>query len=461
MINTLLIFLLATSYHTVQVDGSVADYDEDEHVLTDPENDSYWGVNNELFNLYLTWDSTRLYVAVDYVVQNNAVLVLFGTGDEGIRSINNLDWYPRNFQFQKIRISHIMALWNGDLNTGGLHRILNSRSTVSVGDADLANSGYSGERGIFEAGIPWTELYPQGIQPGAVLHIVSVIAGGDHSGGGESMPDNQYLAFGSSALINTYLKVEFDKDRDGIPDNNSTINEVSSVVTYQHVPLSVLKFDLESKVYHPGEQFNVVLKISDDADVEFITFNEEGKRMHSVKYEDVTPNVLHEFSWEQGAVLHIVSVIAGGDHSGGGESMPDNQYLAFGSSALINTYLKVEFDKDRDGIPDNNSTINEVSSVVTYQHVPLSVLKFDLESKVYHPGEQFNVVLKISDDADVEFITFNEEGKRMHSVKYEDVTPNVLHEFSWEQREWPSGLYILEVLLNGVVREKRVFSVLR
>lgn len=315
MMGTLLILLLATSYHTVQVDGSANDYDEDEHVLTDPENDSYWGVNNELFNLYLTWDSTRLYVAVDYVVQNNAVLVLFGTGNEGVRNINNLDWYPRNFQFQKIRISHIMALWNGDLNTGGLHRILNSQSTIPVGGADLANTGYSGMRGIFEAGIPWTELYPQGITPGAVLHIVSVVAGGDHATGGESMPDNQYLAFGSSALINTYLKVEFDKDLDGIPDKNSDISQASSIITYQHVPLSILKLDVASKVVHPGEQFDVVLKISDDADVEFIVFNEEGKRVYGVKYEDVSADVLHEFSWEQRewtSGLYILEVLLNG-----------------------------------------------------------------------------------------------------------------------------------------------------
>lgn len=315
MIGTLLLFLMATSYHTVQVDGSAKDYDEDELVLNDPDNDSYWGVNNELFNLYLTWDSTRLYLAVDYVVQNNAVLVLIGTGDEGIRNMNNLDWYPRNLQFQKVRISHIMALWNGDLNTGGLHRILTSRSTIPVGEADLANSGYSGSRGIFEAGIPWSELYPQGISPGSVLHIVSVIAGGDHATGGESMPDNQYLTFGTYALINTYLKVEFDKDNDGIPDKNSPINQVSYVVSYQHVPLSILKLDILTKVVHPGQQFSVVLKVSDDADAEFIVFNEEGKLMHSVKYEDVSSGVLHEFSWEQRewpSGLYILEVILNG-----------------------------------------------------------------------------------------------------------------------------------------------------
>ncbi len=299
MIPLLVLWLMASPYHTVAVDGEVDEYTEDEHVLTDPSDDSFWGSNNELFGLYLTWDAEYLYVAVDYVVQNNAVLLLIGNGEEGVRNINNLDWYPRNFQFNGPRMSHILALWNGDLNTGGARRILDSQHTEPIGNAELANTGYSGQRGIFEAGIPWTEIYPHGFPTGATLHLVGLIAGGDHASGGESMPDNALLGFGGTGLINTYLKVTVDADQDGVPDSGQSLVSLTEVVTYEHRPLRFVHLSLNRRVFRPGDEVQLNLEITQSADVLVEIFNDEGVRVYAERYPDFPGQEAQTLAWTQ------------------------------------------------------------------------------------------------------------------------------------------------------------------
>ncbi len=315
MIPFLALLLIGSPYHTVAVDGSVEEYTADEWVLTDPPDDSYWGSNNELYGLYLTWDRDYLYVAVDYVVQNNAVLLLIGNGIEGVRNINNLDWYPRNFQFTGPRMSHILALWNGDLNTGGARKILDSQHTQPIGNAELANSGYSGQRGIFEAGIPWSEIYPDGVPAGATLHLVGLIAGGDHASGGESMPDNALLGFGGTGLINTYLKVVVDQNQDGVPDSGRSLTEVTKVVTYEHRPLKFHQLRLNQKVFRPGDEVRLTLEITESADVLVEIFNDQGQRVYAQRYPDVPGQEVQTLTWTQpdwNTGIYILQVLLNG-----------------------------------------------------------------------------------------------------------------------------------------------------
>ncbi len=314
----LALWILAVPYHTVEVNGSAEDYTADEHVLHDPSNDSFYGPSNELLDLYLTWDRDALYLALDYVVQNNGVVVALSTGEGGIRDMNGLDWYPRNFQFAHVRINFLVALWNADLSTGGVRRILDSHNTEQVGNALIANSGFSGSQSTVEVRLPWSELYPHGFPTGATLHLVAMVVGGDHATGGDLMPNPQEatFGFGSAYTIRTFYRVVVDANGDALPDSGTPITALDSVITIPVQPLRFTRLDLLHRVVRPGKSFGVTLEVSEAADLRITVYNERGERRMARSYPGVEPGQVYTWTWpvpsDWPAGVYILQVMANG-----------------------------------------------------------------------------------------------------------------------------------------------------
>ncbi len=215
----------ATSYNTPRIDGRIhftpADWDSDEVAIPDSPTDSKWG-GNEIDSVLVTWDSDSLYVGYIYVVNNNAMIVYIDAGTGiGDADVNNLNWYPRNFQFSDARAELIIAGWSG--GTPGVRRITGDGTTSDLSvRCRIANTAGAGVKGAAEIAIPWDAVYELGegsLKPGAFLKIVSVVAGGDNYGGGDSAPDNPSVDGGPGpCLLTNFFYAFCDLNSDGIPD---------------------------------------------------------------------------------------------------------------------------------------------------------------------------------------------------------------------------------------------------
>ena len=283
----LLFFLLSLAFslhsypfHSIAVDGNTGDFDPDEQVILDPPNDSYWP-GNEIYALYLTWDQDRLYLGCDYLVQNNALLLVLDAGlGEGVTNLDRLDWYPRKFAFSGMRAEFLIALWNADLNTGGARRILTLERTAPLENVELVNSAFSGDSGSIEVAIPWRTLYGSSrVPPGATLKLVGLIAGGDHAPGGESAPDNANIGRGSTSRIRTFLQVSVDADSNGVPDDSVDLRTRSAVVTAPARILRFLSVQVSPRVLRPGQTAAIIFRVSEGSEVLLRVLDETGHRV--------------------------------------------------------------------------------------------------------------------------------------------------------------------------------------
>ena len=286
MKHLLIFFLLglslATTYHTIAVDGDASDFDDDEIVLVDPPDDSYW-TNNEIYAIYLTWDAQNLYIACDYKVQDNALLIVLDTGcGRGVWNINNLDWYPRNFWFVGMSANILIALWNADLATGGVREIVDLESTHPLSGVQMQNSAISGDSGTLEVALPWNSLYkvfPENLK----IKLVALISGGDHVAGGESAPDNESIGRGTSNEIRTFLEVTVDGNGDGVPDQNVSPRNMSEVITYPQITLKFYDIRLSSKVLKPGDSLKITFRLSTATYVAVRVFSESGRMVNEIQ----------------------------------------------------------------------------------------------------------------------------------------------------------------------------------
>jgi len=273
-------FSWAETPHTITIDG-IIDFSRDELIVDDSSTDSFWGSYNEIDNLYLTWDANFLYLGGDYVVSNNAFILFLDLGlGSGDRDVNNLDWYPRDFQFSGAEAEFILALWDANIFTGGVRKITGDGTTEEV-SVLISNSASHDNKGSIEAGISWENIFGMGkgrVKQGSILKLVAVIAGGDHSGGSDSAPDNEGVRGGGSTRLRTFFQISIDSDNDGWPDLKVKPSSAGMVVTSPKIVQRFREFSLTPRVFSPKkEELKLFFITSDDGEATIKIFDEEGK----------------------------------------------------------------------------------------------------------------------------------------------------------------------------------------
>jgi hypothetical protein len=218
---------------TIQGDGT--DWDYDDLAVDDPLGDTTWGPN-DIENLWVTCDAANLYVGVRYQVDNNAMLILIDSGSgSGASNINTLDWYPRNFNFpDSIRADYIVANWNG--SSLGVRRITSNTTTVDVtGECQTANLPKGNFFFEAEVKIPWNTIYglgPGRVKAGALVRVVTLIAGGDHWNGPDSAPDNPGMdGSGNPTTLFNFFRFPIDRNDDGYPDG--FVGAIEGLIQYE------------------------------------------------------------------------------------------------------------------------------------------------------------------------------------------------------------------------------------
>lgn len=217
----------------IRIDGYATDFAADEAVfglnelVNAPEeawDDSKWGSNEDLNQIYITWDSRYLYFAATGVIWNNNMVVLFDTvPGRGLESMTALNSWRRNFQFDTTGVGpgtgfapdFFGATWDGNTSPKLVVQLDGNRvDDEAVGPNFSASASFSqGNLGrAMEFAIPWRSVFlgQAGLgtrdtlmtvgsitdtlhrfPPGTKIKLCGVVtAGGDGTSGPDTAPDN-------------------------------------------------------------------------------------------------------------------------------------------------------------------------------------------------------------------------------------------------------------------------------
>ena len=98
------------------------DFTDDEKILCDSLGnllespaDSYWGEDNDVKQIKVTWDNSYLYLAVDACSFNNNVLLFIDIYDDyGITDMSKLTGWQRSFKFYNWSPDFFVGTWDGN-----------------------------------------------------------------------------------------------------------------------------------------------------------------------------------------------------------------------------------------------------------------------------------------------------------------------------------------------------------
>ncbi len=297
-----LILVVASTYHTISVDGNLEDWSAEELVIPDSPTDC--GVTgNEIYGVYITWDNNNLYIAGSYKLQQKALLIVMDRGiGKGVHDINNLDWYPRNFQFFGMNADILVALWNADLGTGGVREItgeiVNNRvRTLPFSGVTVQNHALPGDSGGIEVALPFSSLFPGGFPASAKIKVVALIAGSDHEGGVESAPDNPTIRPYQASPVRKFVELTLDSDGNGVPDSGAVPVNVARLVEVPEQALKISRFDLSERSIRMGDNLDVTVEISDYASIDVSIYDEYGRLMAKKVWQNGFPGQSYTYTW--------------------------------------------------------------------------------------------------------------------------------------------------------------------
>ena len=194
-------------------------------------NDSQWTSANEIDGIYVTWDSTYVYLALDGKVSSNSWLIYLDTdpgGANGQTNLTAIDAWERGALFTA---SGFKADWQygcyqhqGQYDSDSFWKITSATTTVVYTDSILSafDSMHNyGDAGGSELAIPWSVLY--GLGEGSVpancrMSIVASLCWDpEPSGalGGDSAPSNTSASLPTIDKVYTFT---VDGNGDGKPD---------------------------------------------------------------------------------------------------------------------------------------------------------------------------------------------------------------------------------------------------
>ena len=200
-------------------------------------NDSGWTSSNEIDALYVTWDDTYLYLALDGIVSGNSWLIYIDTdpgGPEGETDLTAIDMWERGATFSasgfRADFQYGCYQHQGQYDSDSFFRIESPTATSDLSDSivsDFDSAHSNGDYGGSELAIPWDVLYGLGegnVPAGASISIVASLCWDpdpDGELGGDSAPDNITAVLPEIDNVHTFT---VDGNADGIPDDPEDIS---------------------------------------------------------------------------------------------------------------------------------------------------------------------------------------------------------------------------------------------
>jgi len=280
------------------VDGDLSDFSNDEIVLRDRWGDSYWGLQNEIGNFYMTWDKENFYIGLEYIVKNNALMIIIDVGIPGLQDLDILNFYPRNLKLVGINANYLIALWDADLTKGGFRKIdIKGTTTDLTSSVEIVNNGKSGEKSYIEAKIPFDLIFEAGFSSGSEIKIFACIAGGDHSGSGDIAPDNMDIDGIPPEYVRKFAVIYFDKDFNAVPDSGIEPYNSMELKEVQFEKFEIKEFKIRERVLFTNQKNECSVMVSKTSNLNLLIISEAGKLYKRVYQGTVIANELKTFSF--------------------------------------------------------------------------------------------------------------------------------------------------------------------
>ncbi|MCS7185017.1 MAG: hypothetical protein NZ870_03730 [bacterium] len=241
VVFSLIFFLFSKTPHTIVVDGDLSDWHPDELVYLDYENDGAWGLQNQLYKLYLTWDTSNLYLGIEAVVKDgNHIVIYFDTGSpHGLVDTSNIlegssKWYwSKNHRFKDFRVSYQLHSYQTQWsipNGHGLFRVVRGIAENLSSQIQIAKIGPDGFAvSSAEIKIPFSALELN--KPNARFKIVATLTGGTDQSANrygsvhDAIPNqNEFDTYTQDWFepftIEKFIDVIVDSDGNAVPDSD-------------------------------------------------------------------------------------------------------------------------------------------------------------------------------------------------------------------------------------------------
>jgi hypothetical protein len=216
----------------VTIDGFIDPTEWNECTMAVPDsNDSQWTAANEIDALYVTWDSSYLYIALDGVVSSNSWIIYLDVdpgGPNGEADLSAIDHWERGAVFTypgfKCDFQYGCYQHQGIYDSDSFWEIITATTSADRSDSIVSafdsNHNY-GDLGGSELAIPWDVLYglgPGTVPPNASISIVASLCWDpepDGELGGDSAPNNVTASLPTVDSVHTFV---VDGNGDGVPD---------------------------------------------------------------------------------------------------------------------------------------------------------------------------------------------------------------------------------------------------
>ncbi len=156
------------------IDGYLTDWSGDSNLtkIEDSSEDSAGDlenvVENEVYELYVTWDNNYLYVGYEYrtgvwgdSMYDNGTMVFIdpsSPGNDGSSSMKNMNVWPRKIDFGNFKCKFFYGKW--DEARGNFYHVISENYSKDISyNFIVAATGGNGVRGDVEMAIPWHVLY--------------------------------------------------------------------------------------------------------------------------------------------------------------------------------------------------------------------------------------------------------------------------------------------------------------
>ena len=189
------------------------------HIIAQNNRPSLWGENNNIKDLYLTYNSSYLFIGVYEDISFNSLLVAINnvTGSiYGTTSMAALNTWSRDISFS-IPINYFSAVYfdgeNSNPQSQSTFSIAsNPSSSSSLATAIQSHFVFGSSNNTTEIAIPWSSLFPNGFNGNLEFGISTFVIGGSGPWVGTGIPYVQTGAYDngtqSTFLVNDTIALE-------------------------------------------------------------------------------------------------------------------------------------------------------------------------------------------------------------------------------------------------------------
>jgi len=298
------------------IDGYSNEFTDDEIILVDSlgnllelPNDSYWGENNDVKQIKVTWDETNLYIAVDACSWNNNVMLFLDIYDDyGVQDLKKLNTWKRSFKFYNLNPDFFLATWDTN-NNPQFWKVREGSSLqadeVSVEDFATFDTGNLDR--AMEVAIPWEVLYYSSersmLNYPSIKFLAVITSGDDNKSGPDSVPDNlggMSENADEMIVLDNYVSIlidapenEDDEFGNGLPDIGIEPNSRTEYLKkppFKALPLEIIKVNFDDgKVLaiNKMDKISFDLKLNRASIFGVEIYNLEGKHIGNANYSNI------------------------------------------------------------------------------------------------------------------------------------------------------------------------------